>query len=133
MNRMTVEMSIDVTLSNEEYDSFELFCNQLNIDYDEGFKKLIQIHLLTTEINTRYLEKDEDDSDGLSAIEKRLAIAERMIDCLVRVNEALQEKIATIEDAIDSLPTKGDINYLEQSIDEVAKDLDNLSAEIENK
>ena len=129
MNRMTVEMSIDVALSDEEYDSFELFCNQLNIDYDEGFKKLIQILLMHSSLAIDYLDSEPDTFEGKDSFKERLTGVEKVINCLVQVDELLQEKIAKIEDTIDKLPKSCDISYLEQSIDELAENLDNLSME----
>lgn len=127
MSYLEVELSLDAVLSDEEYEGFELFCNQLEVDYNEGFKKLIQIYLMTTEINERYLKNEDEISACTSRLEKQLdEMGDRLV-CVIKTNEMLEEKIAEIESEMSCFASNQDLYDLEQAVDEISSIVDNLS------
>ena len=126
MSNLEIELMLDVVLNNKEYEGFETFCNQLNVSHNEGFKKLIQLYLMTTGINERYQSAEDEARTRMSRLEYELDEMKDRLGCVIKTNEMLEEKIAELENETGYYASNQDLYDLEQTVDDIGRIVDNL-------
>ena len=103
MRNQRVEISIDTELDIDEYDAFEAYCNKLNVDWDEGFKKIIQSYLMCDILDTQFLESSSESKATVEDLKERLEDTEKKVQCLIKSNEKLEEIVAKLDDKVYNL------------------------------